>query len=112
MTLDSEVEEDIKAGVETTERGAAIRLSPQAVENICQSLADALGMLARENRPLVVLVSPQIRAALKQLTAAQLPRLIVLSYAEITRDTPIECVATAGDANETLAISRVRAHAN
>jgi flagellar biosynthesis protein FlhA len=43
-----------------------------------------------------VLVSPDIRAAVKRLSAAHLPRLVVLSYNEITRDTQIESAALAG----------------
>jgi flagellar biosynthesis protein FlhA len=45
----------------------------------------------------VVLVSPQIRAALKQMTQPHLPQLVVLSYNEITRDTKIESVAMISD---------------
>jgi flagellar biosynthesis protein FlhA len=45
-----------------------------------------------------VLVSPQIRVGLKQMTASQLPRLVVLSFNEITRDTQIESVALVMDA--------------
>ena len=41
---------------------------------------------------------PSIRPAVKQLTAAHLPDLIVLSYGEITRDTKIEAVGMAHDA--------------
>ena len=44
-----------------------------------------------------MLVSPQIRAALKQMTAAHLPQLVVLSYNEITRDTKIESVGLVTD---------------
>ncbi|MEX0712126.1 MAG: FHIPEP family type III secretion protein, partial [Pirellulales bacterium] len=49
-------------------------------------------------RPPVVLVSPQIRAALKQMTAPHLPQLAVLSYNEISRDTQIESVGLVADA--------------
>jgi flagellar biosynthesis protein FlhA len=49
------------------------------------------------HRP-IVLVSPQIRAALKQMTAAHLPHLVVLSYNEITRDTVIDSLAMVADA--------------
>ena len=49
--------------------------------------------LEATGRPPIVLVDPQIRPALKQLTAAHIPQLIVLSYNEITRDTRIESVA-------------------
>ena len=46
----------------------------------------------------MLLVSPQVRAGLKQLTASHLPRLVVLSYNEITRDTQIESVGMVTDA--------------
>ena len=38
----------------------------------------------------MVLVSPAVRAALKQITSAALPRLVVLSYDDVTRDTQLE----------------------
>ena len=44
-------------------------------------------------RPPIVLCSPQVRPALKQLTATHIPQLVVLSYSEITRETKIESVA-------------------
>ena len=54
--------------------------------------------LTLANHPPVVLVSPQIRAALRQMTVSHLPNLVVLSYNEITRDTKIEAVAMVSDA--------------
>jgi flagellar biosynthesis protein FlhA len=45
----------------------------------------------------VLLVSPQIRAGLKQMTAANLPRLNVLSFGEVTRDTKVEIVGIVND---------------
>ncbi len=51
----------------------------------------------RGGRPPVVLVSPQIRPALKQLTSPHLPRLVVLSYNEITRDTVVESLGMVSD---------------
>jgi flagellar biosynthesis protein FlhA len=44
-----------------------------------------------------LLVSPQIRIGLKHLTESHLPRLVVLSYNEITRDTQIESVGVVAD---------------
>jgi flagellar biosynthesis protein FlhA len=97
VTLEPALEDRIKAGIEHSERGLFVRMSPQAVEITCKLLGDAVEKLARENHPPVVLVSPQIRAGLKQLTASHLPRLVVLSYNEITRDTQIESVAMVTD---------------
>jgi flagellar biosynthesis protein FlhA len=53
--------------------------------------------LTKANHAPIVLVSPQIRAALKQMTLPHLPHLVVLSYNEITRDTKIESLAIVTD---------------
>jgi flagellar biosynthesis protein FlhA len=98
VTLDPALEERIAAGIEHNERGLFIRMSPQAVETTCGLIAQAVATLRQEHRPPVVLVSPQIRPGLKQLTAGSLPQLVVLSYNEITRDTKIESVGIVSDA--------------
>ena len=73
-------------------------MSPQAVELTCRSIAKEIEKLAIANRPPVVLVSPQIRAALRQMTLPHLPQLVVLSYNEITRDTKLESLGLISDA--------------
>ncbi len=98
VTLDPALEDRIRAGFEHSERGLFVRMSPQAVEATCRLLAAEVEKLVAANRPPVVLVSPQIRAALKEMTASHLPNLVVLSYNEITRDTKIESVAMVADA--------------
>ena len=99
VTLDPAVEDRIRAGFEHTERGLFIRMSPQAVEATCTAIAKQIDKLVKVNRPAVLLVSPQIRPAVKQMTMTHLPKLAVLSYNEITRDTKIESVAMVTDAN-------------
>jgi len=98
VTLDPALEDRIRAGFEHTERGMYIRMSPQAVETTCRLIGAEVEKLIRANHPPIVLVSPQIRAALKQMTAAHLPNLIVLSYNEVTRDTRIESAAMVAEA--------------
>jgi flagellar biosynthesis protein FlhA len=93
ITLDPTLEDRVAAGIEHTDRGWHVRLSPQVTEGICQRIGADLQKLTLARRAPIVLVNPQIRAALKQLTSAQLPRLVVLSYDEITRDTQVESVA-------------------
>jgi len=97
VSLDPALEDRIKAGIEHSERGMFIRMSPQAIETTCRLIGAEIEKLVRGNHPPIVLVSPQIRAGLKQLTAAALPRLVVLSFNEITRDTQIESVALVTD---------------
>ncbi len=98
VTLDPAIEDRIRAGFDHNERGLFIKLAPQAVESICQSIAAECEKLTRANKRATVLVSPQIRAALKQLTTSHMPNLIVLSYNEVTRDTQIESVGMVTDA--------------
>ncbi|MFH1268909.1 MAG: flagellar biosynthesis protein FlhA [Planctomycetota bacterium] len=97
-TLDPALEDRIRAGFEHTERGMFIRMSPQAVETTCRLIAAEAEKLTRANHPPILLVSPQIRAALREMTSPHLPNLIVLSYNEITRDTKIESMAMVADA--------------
>ena len=97
LTLDPAVEDRIKAGIEHNDRGLNVRMSPPAIEATNRSIAKELDKLLRQNKPPILLVSPQIRAGLKQITATQLPRLVVLSYNEITRDTVIESVGMVVD---------------
>jgi flagellar biosynthesis protein FlhA len=40
----------------------------------------------------ILLVSPQIRAAVKRMTENHMPNLVVLSFNEVTRDTKIVTV--------------------
>ncbi len=98
VTLDPALEDRIRAGIEHNERGLFIRMSPPAVEATCRQIAAETEKLIRKNHTAILLVSPQIRAGLKQMTASNLPRLIVLSYNEITRDTQIESVGMVTDA--------------
>ncbi|MFT5523705.1 MAG: flagellar biosynthesis protein FlhA, partial [Pirellulaceae bacterium] len=80
------------------DRGLFVRMSPQAIENSCKIISDSIAKLTRENHRPILLVSPQIRPAVKQISSANLPNLIVLSYNEITRDTRIESLGMVSDA--------------
>jgi flagellar biosynthesis protein FlhA len=98
VTLDPALEDRVRAGFEHNEHGLFVRMSPQAVEATCRQIAAGVERLTLANHPPVVLVSPQIRAALRQMTVSHLPHLVVLSYNEITRDTKIEAMAMVSDA--------------
>jgi flagellar biosynthesis protein FlhA len=98
ITLDPALEDRIAAGIEHNERGLFIRMSPPAIEKTCELIGAEVAKLARDNRQPIVLVSPQIRPGLKQLSSSHLPKLVVLSYNEVTRDTKIESVGIVSDA--------------
>jgi flagellar biosynthesis protein FlhA len=99
VTLSPELEDRIAAGIEHNERGLFVRMSPPAIEATCQLIAEGVEKLTTASHSPVLLVSPQIRPGLRQLTSSILPDLIVLSYNEITRDTRIESVGIVNDAD-------------
>ncbi len=90
ITLEPALEDVLAGGIEFGERGLIIKLSPQVSEAVTAELSRLLQKLVRVGRPMVVLCSPQIRAGLRQMTHASLPKLNVLSLNEVTRDTAVE----------------------
>jgi flagellar biosynthesis protein FlhA len=91
-TLEPDVEDRLRTAFEQTQRPAAVRMPPRTLEDVCRTIAAAVEPLEAAGYPPIVLVSPQIRAAVRKVTAPHLPQLHVLSYAEITRDTQVEVV--------------------
>jgi flagellar biosynthesis protein FlhA len=89
VAFDPALEDRIRAGFEHSERGLFIRMSPQAIESTCRMMSHEVTKLTAANHAPIVLVSPQIRTAVKRLTENHLPNLVVLSFNEITRDTKI-----------------------
>ena len=98
VTLDPALEDRIRAGFEHNERGLFIRMSPQAIDATCKVIANEVEKLTVKGHPPVLLVSPQIRPALRQMISAQLKQVAILSYNEVTRDTQIETLGLVSDA--------------
>lgn len=96
ITMDPAVEDVIAGGVDFTERGMNIKLSPQVAEAVARGIAVQMERLTAGGRPPVVVCSPHIRSALRHITSSALPNLAVLSLNEITRDTQVESVGQVG----------------
>ena len=70
VTLDPALEDRIAAGIEHTERGLFVRMSPQAIDATCRLIGKELEAKIRPGQRPIVLVSPQIRPGLKQLSSS------------------------------------------
>jgi flagellar biosynthesis protein FlhA len=81
------------ASTEAESRPAEI-LGEEMAQSIVRAVAMAVGSLIEAGVPPVILTSAPARAPLKDLTRADLPRLVVLSQREIPRDTPIEILGS------------------
>lgn len=94
VVLDPALENRVLAGIQHGEHGLTVRLSALTVQSLCDRIERELEILQHSGHPPVLLVSPEVRAGLRQVTAARLPALAVLSYDEITPDTIVESVRT------------------
>lgn len=92
LTLNPQWEEQIQAGIEHTERGVGVTMDPRLLQDLYQDLVEALEQNIMPYP--IILVSPQVRMALKRLTERAVPRLIVLSYNEISPDVHVKAVGT------------------
>jgi flagellar biosynthesis protein FlhA len=90
------LEDVLAAGFDYGERGLVIKLSPQVAEAVARELAVQLEKLVIAGHSPIVLCSPQVRAGLKQVTSSALPKLVVMSLNEVTRDTEVESVGQVG----------------
>ena len=90
VTLDPAAEDLIAAGVEFTEAGFNVKLAPAVRDAVVRGLGSELAKLSAAGHAPAVLVSPNVRAGLRQVTQNALPKLTVLGLNEITRDTEVE----------------------
>ena len=90
VTLAPATEDLIAAGTEFTEAGFNVKLAPAVKDAIVKALGGELAKLAAAGHAPAVLVSPNVRAGLRQVVATALPKLTVLGLNEVTRDTAVE----------------------
>ncbi len=75
------------------EQGPGLRLSPGLRRNVSQRLLGEVRRSREAGHEAVILCGAEIRPALRRLLEIDAPRLAVLSFEEITRDTRVENVA-------------------
>jgi flagellar biosynthesis protein FlhA len=93
VTLGRLLEERLTAASQTEKRPAET-LGEDTTKSIVRAVAMAVGALVDNGDPPVILTTVGARAVLKDLTRADLPRLVVLSQREIPRDTPVEVIGS------------------
>ncbi|QGJ71367.1 Flagellar type III secretion system protein FlhA [Planctomycetales bacterium 10988] len=94
MAWEPEEEDQLGTWVERSAQGTHWLLSPAVRHHVRQSIEQGAEALSALGHPTVLLTTPQLRRAFKQLMQPTMPRLTVLSSAEITRDTQIHAAKT------------------
>jgi type III secretion protein V len=77
--LDRIIEESIRSAITKTSAGRFLALAPAAARDIVRSIVQALDSVADP----VVLTEPELRCFVRQLLQAELPRVRVVSHAEL-----------------------------
>ena len=90
VALEPELEDLLLQGLSSPNPHAGLTLAPQVVETVTQAIDVELSLLTMAGHSPVVLCSPPLRAALRQMIAATCPTAAVLSHAEITPDTRVQ----------------------
>ncbi len=94
ITLERGVEEQIAQSIIQTDQGSQLTLDPTFVQKLIRELNDQAERMIMLNSQAVVLVSPIIRAHLRQVLEKFIPHLVVLSHNEIAPNIPIKSFAT------------------
>ncbi|MFO1066576.1 MAG: flagellar biosynthesis protein FlhA [Pirellulales bacterium] len=97
ITMDPAMEDRIAAGFEIDARGLVLRMSPQAIEITCDQIAKQLAPLRTAGHRPIIVVSPRIRPALREITKQKLPDLRILSHTEVTEQTQLVSVGLVTD---------------
>jgi flagellar biosynthesis protein FlhA len=92
LTMDPELEEQLKSAVQSTQAGITVALAPDVASDLFRNLSALVDQMIAAGQHPVVLASPQIRLAFRKLSAANFPSLFVLSYNEIAPEVEVSSV--------------------
>ncbi|WP_169977481.1 flagellar biosynthesis protein FlhA [Tautonia rosea] len=93
VTVDAPLDARLSLAARENDRPAEA-LGDDAARGVVRAVADGVAAAVAGGVPPVILCSAESRPVLKDLTRADLPRLVVLSRREVPRDTPIEIIGT------------------
>ncbi|MEW6056949.1 MAG: flagellar biosynthesis protein FlhA [Bdellovibrionota bacterium] len=94
LTLERTIEEKIAGGLIQTDQGPQLSLDPEFVQSLIRELNNQAERMVMINSQAVLLVSPIIRAHLRQLLEKFIPHIVVLSHNEISSNIPVKSFAT------------------
>lgn len=90
LTLSADLEQRLADAVQRTDSGTYLALDPQTIQRIHNSLAEQTQRIAALGETPIVLCSPSVRLFFRRLVERVAPRLIVMSYSELTPQVQVE----------------------
>ena len=98
FTLDPGFEQRLLEAVRQSDQGQVLALDAGAIDALVHGCSGLLEEAERSGFSPVLVCSPQVRAALARLMRQVLPRLPVISYAEVSRTAQIESLGVVSGA--------------
>ena len=92
LTVSGDVEELLKEGMQSTPAGLTVAIAPDVASRLLRQMTELIDQMIANGQQPVVLTAPQVRLALRKLTAANFPTLFVLSYNEIAPEVGVSAV--------------------
>ncbi len=96
ITLDPQIEQEIRDGVQQTEHGSYISMDPDRTQMIFASLNREIAKLTSLGLQPIILTSPIVRIYFKRLVEQVAPDLVVLSFNEIEPNAEIQSIGMVG----------------
>ncbi len=92
LTVDSNIEETVKSGVQSTEHGSYLSLDPGTAQRIIKAVQEACDRAAADGYDPIILTTPQVRRHLRRLIERFVPQSVVLSHSEIPSNVRLESI--------------------
>ncbi|MGB9792044.1 MAG: flagellar biosynthesis protein FlhA [Thermacetogeniaceae bacterium] len=92
LTLDPQLEQLLKEGIQKGEQSSYLVLEPQKAQKFLGKLREGVKRMMEMGHQPIILCSPVIRLHLKRMSEKILPNLVVLSFNELQTDTEVEAV--------------------
>ncbi|WP_161878926.1 flagellar biosynthesis protein FlhA [Alkalibacterium sp. MB6] len=92
VTVHPDTEERISATIQKSTQGSIPVLQSQEVNRLFDSINEQTHLMSAQGIPFVILTTPKIRPAMKNLLTFNFPELAVISLNEIPNDVAIESV--------------------
>jgi flagellar biosynthesis protein FlhA len=92
ITVGPRTEEEIASSIQQGEHGNTVAMPPWQLQRLLGVVSTEVERVASSGRDPIVLCSSRIRLAFRRLLERRLPNVVVLSFAEVTPQTPVEAV--------------------
>ncbi|SYZ74259.1 putative flagellar export pore protein [Candidatus Zixiibacteriota bacterium] len=89
FTIDPTIEQMLSDAVQNTKQGLMLVIAPADTEHLLKGIGREIENISAAGHTPICLCSPNIRLALKRLTEAAHPSLVVLSYNEISSNVEV-----------------------